>query len=500
MEGGDEKSIYLIRENFEDSVCKRGIASAVSFQEEVFLLTSSSVVKEVKPNEKPKKLIAQRFSRRKFGAYEAEVSIYTTIDEFTFLKIDKECEFSNVDKSWSTSHRNFNVSAPSSERKALAMSPFCESLRQQKQVKPVVLECNGNNMIIKVITEPPIERTSILGAPIFPETKTTYTMKSDEVIGVVGLSSEEKLCSYYLNHNVLDLVSSKQKEMQSKRKGGIVKTPIEQDHPSGSEDPTSIKGPVKETSEPGQEIPQKSSQHIEEGSSKDSEDAKTSEPGPATLHRSWSQYFEKDVNDHKLKNEPDSGPATSSVCPSECEEATSFKDSVEGNENNTSVPGPAITPSKRGLFGKETEKCEILNRPNQRTRREEVDAPLTNHAVLNTPSNNFQKTLLSKPTSYICHEFYDEICTALDQDHPLGRDYNLLGEHIGLKKGKVDVLNKNGNPTKSMMKALDAQKDGTIRRFKEIMVKMERHDVLLIIEDWIKYEWNDPQRRNKWVF
>lgn len=118
---------------------------------------------------------------------------------------------------------------------------------------------------------------------------------------------------------------------------------------------------------------------------------------------------------------------------------------------------------------------------------------------MSRPSNNFQKTLLSEPTSYICHKFYDEICTALDQDHPLGHDYNLLGEHVGLNKGKVDVLNKNGNPTKSMMKALDAQKDGTIRRFKEIMVEMGRHDVLRIIEDWIKYEWNDPQRRNKWV-
>ncbi|KAK2568111.1 hypothetical protein P5673_008047 [Acropora cervicornis] len=63
-------------------------------------------------------------------------------------------------------------------------------------------------------------------------------MKGDKfkVIGVVGLSSEEKLCSYYLNHNILDLVSSKQKEMQSKRKGGIVKTPIEQGSSKDSED------------------------------------------------------------------------------------------------------------------------------------------------------------------------------------------------------------------------------------------------------------------------
>ncbi|XP_074616872.1 uncharacterized protein LOC141873692 isoform X5 [Acropora palmata] len=256
MEGGDEKAIYLIRESFDDSVCKRGIASAVSFQKEVFLLTSSSVVKEVKPNEKPKKLIAQRFSRRKFGAYQAEVSIYRTIDEFTFLKIDKECEFSNVDKGWSTSHRNFDVSAPSSETKALATSPFCESLRQQ--VKPVAFECNGNNTIIEVIPETPIERTSILGAPIFLETKTTYTMKGDKfkVIGVVGLSSEEKLCSYYLNHNILD-------------------------HPSGSEDVISIKGMVKETMEPGQEIPQKSSQHIEE---------ETDTPGPRIIHNKLGQF------------------------------------------------------------------------------------------------------------------------------------------------------------------------------------------------------------------
>ena len=198
MEGEDQKAIYLIRENFEDNVCKRGIASAVLFHDEVFLLTSSSVVKEVKA----KKLIAQRFSRLKLGDYQAEVSIYTTIDKFTFLKIYKECEFSDVDKGWSTSHRNFNVSAPSSETKALAKSPFCESLRQK--VKPVAFECNGDNTIIEVIPETPIERPSILGAPIFPETKTTQTRKSDKfVIGVVGLSSEEKLCSCYLNDSVL---------------------------------------------------------------------------------------------------------------------------------------------------------------------------------------------------------------------------------------------------------------------------------------------------------
>ena len=200
MEGGDKKSIYLITEIFEDSVCKRGIACAVSFRKEVFLLTSSSVVKEVKANEKPKKLIAQRFSRKHFGDYQAEVSIYTTIDKFTFLKIVDQCKFSNVKENWSTDHHNFIVQVPSpSETKALAKSPFCESLRPK--VKSVAFECNGNNTIIEVNS--PIERTSILGAPIFLETKTTQRRKSDKfVIGVVGLSSK-KLHSCYLNDNVL---------------------------------------------------------------------------------------------------------------------------------------------------------------------------------------------------------------------------------------------------------------------------------------------------------
>ena len=204
MEGRGKKAIYLIRENFEDSVGKRGIACAVRFQEEVFLLTSSSVVKEVKGNEKPKKLIAQRFSRENFGDYQVEVSIYATIDKFTFLKIEDECKFSKVKKGWSTDHPNFNVSAPSSETKALAKSPFCDSLRQKVKSDYREFECNGNNTIIEAITETPIERTSILGAPIFPDTKTTRKSKSDKsVIGVVGLSSEQKLCSCYLNESVL---------------------------------------------------------------------------------------------------------------------------------------------------------------------------------------------------------------------------------------------------------------------------------------------------------
>ena len=198
MKGEGKKSIYLVSENLQDSVCKKGIACAVTFKEEVFLLTSSSVVKEVGANEKPKELIAERFSRKHFGHYRAEVSIHTTVDKFTFLKIVKECKSSKISENWSTStsHGLFNVNAPSSQTKASAMSPFSGT----QKFKPAVFECDGNGVDIEVSRDIPIERTSILGAPIFEKKK---TQKRTSVIGVVGLSSEDKLCSYYLNENVL---------------------------------------------------------------------------------------------------------------------------------------------------------------------------------------------------------------------------------------------------------------------------------------------------------
>ena len=197
MEDEDQKSIYLVSENFEDSVCKRGIACAATLEEDLFLLTSCSVVKEVKAKEKPKKLIAERFSRENFGHYRAEVSVHSTIDEFTFLKIDEECKSSKIRENWttSTSHGRFNIKAPSSETnlKASAMSPFCG----KQKFEPTVFKCDKNGMDI---VSRDIQRTSILGAPIIEKKKTQNTKS---VIGVVGLSSDNKLCPCYLNEKVL---------------------------------------------------------------------------------------------------------------------------------------------------------------------------------------------------------------------------------------------------------------------------------------------------------
>ncbi|XP_068705615.1 uncharacterized protein [Montipora foliosa] len=255
-----KKAIYLVSENVQGTLFKRGIACAVSFQNETFLLTSSSVVKEVNASEKPKQLIAERFSRKYFGDYRAEVSILTTIGKFTFLKIVQECKC-HKREGWSIGPFIFNVDVPSSEMKASGMSPFCG----RQKFKVVEFECNGNNMNIEVKTEIPIERTSIVGAPIFNEKKNTQKRKSKYPvnavhIGVVGLNSEGRLCSYYLNKDVLDnLLSCKEKRGSV---GTQTNKPVEQDtlsdsgkgqpttsldHPSVSVDGMNIKRSVEDT-------------------------------------------------------------------------------------------------------------------------------------------------------------------------------------------------------------------------------------------------------------
>ncbi|XP_068736866.1 uncharacterized protein [Montipora capricornis] len=255
-----KKAIYLVSENVLGTLFKRGIACAVSFQNETFLLTSSSVIKEVNASEKPKQLIAERFSRKYFGDYQAEVSILTTIGKFTFLKIVQECKC-HKREGWSIGPFIFNVDVPSSEMKASGMSPFCG----RQKFKVVEFECNGNNMNIEVKTEIPIERTSIVGAPIFNEKKNTQKRKSQYPvnavhIGVVGLNSEGRLCSYYLNKDVLDnLLSCKEKRGSV---GTQTNKPVEQDtlsdsgkgqpttsldHPSVSVDGMNIKRSVEDT-------------------------------------------------------------------------------------------------------------------------------------------------------------------------------------------------------------------------------------------------------------
>ena len=59
-------------------------------------------------------------------------------------------------------------------------------------------KCDGERGTIELISEKPIEKTSIVGAPIIIEQSGRFS-----VIGVVGLTSEKQLCPCYLNESIL---------------------------------------------------------------------------------------------------------------------------------------------------------------------------------------------------------------------------------------------------------------------------------------------------------
>ena len=182
------KATFIVSEEIQNNVRKpRGIACAVSFKGAVYLLTSSSAVEA---RDSQKKLIAERFSRKHFGDYLLDVSFFLQNGNFTLLKIAKEYEFREIGKSWVIS---LNLESPSSEMKELAKL-FCG-----KREFKLKLKCVGNSTTIEVINKKRVDRTSIIGTPIIIEKRRMEKKHSGRfsVIGVVGLTSAEKLCPYY---------------------------------------------------------------------------------------------------------------------------------------------------------------------------------------------------------------------------------------------------------------------------------------------------------------
>ena len=190
------KATYFVSEVVQNNVLKRrGIACAVFYKDAIFLVTSSCAVEET---DNEKKLIAERFSSRHFGDYRLEVSFSRQLGNFTFLKIDKEYNVGTIGRSWLIC---LNLESPTYEMKESA-KPFYGGSQFKLQFK-----CVGRSTTIEVISEKRVERTSIIGAPIIIEKKLMNRKHSGRfsVIGVVGLTSEEKLCPCYWDEKTRSL-------------------------------------------------------------------------------------------------------------------------------------------------------------------------------------------------------------------------------------------------------------------------------------------------------
>ena len=164
---------------------RRCIASAVNVNGQYRLLSSSSAIKD---EDKKKNLIFKRFSRRHFGRYAVEACFFKKFGEFTLLKIKDTPQ----DKGGNWNMRALNLKLPSPENLKVLTSP-CATEKFKFEFK-----CNGERGTIELISRRPIEETSIVGAPIIIEQSGRFC-----VIGVVGLTTEKKLCPCYLNKSIL---------------------------------------------------------------------------------------------------------------------------------------------------------------------------------------------------------------------------------------------------------------------------------------------------------
>lgn len=181
------KATFYVGEEVQNKVLKlRGIACSVFSEGAVFLLTSSSAVGEA---DNQKKLIAQRFPSSHIGDHRLDVSFSRQLGNFTFLKIDKEYNIGTIGRSLIC----LNLESPTYEMKDSA-KPFCGGSQFKLQ-----FECVGSSTTIEVISQKTVERTSIIGVPIIIEKKQMNRKHSGRfsVIGIVGLTSEEKLCPCY---------------------------------------------------------------------------------------------------------------------------------------------------------------------------------------------------------------------------------------------------------------------------------------------------------------
>ena len=103
----------------------------------------------------------------------------------------------------------------------------------------------------------------------------------------------------------------------------------------------------------------------------------------------------------------------------------------------------------------------------------------------------FLSNYLSQKISAIPIQFYCEICKKLDILRRINwDDYRQLGEIVGLDKDDLLWLGQRENPTQEILQQFDSKKGSSVGKFKIIVERMGRDDVVAIIENWILFEWH----------
>ena len=76
----------------------------------------------------------------------------------------------------------------------------------------------------------------------------------------------------------------------------------------------------------------------------------------------------------------------------------------------------------------------------------------------------------------------ENICRLLNVKSAIGNDFRRLAGELGMKTSNVRLLSQKDNPTDEVLKWWEPQISATVNKFREVLIRMERHDVVEILE------------------
>ena len=76
----------------------------------------------------------------------------------------------------------------------------------------------------------------------------------------------------------------------------------------------------------------------------------------------------------------------------------------------------------------------------------------------------------------------ENICRLLNVEVAVGSDFRRLASELGMKISDVWLLSQKDNPTEEVLKWWIPQKTATVNKFREILIRIERHDVLGVLD------------------
>ena len=75
-----------------------------------------------------------------------------------------------------------------------------------------------------------------------------------------------------------------------------------------------------------------------------------------------------------------------------------------------------------------------------------------------------------------------EVCNLLRVERTFGGDFRSLAGDLRMDNSKIQVISKKDNPADEVLTWWEPQRSATVQKFREILVRMKRDDVVEILD------------------